>query len=290
MVKEMLHHAISSASDRESSSDTKLRAEDKSSAGDNLTFLRSKLVWETGEDGRERVMDEDSNGSVWCHWREWALMDEASVMMGWEEPLSEYIFASAHTSWWGEVNEHVRLTTADLPDAQPGGQSISILNIGYGLGIVHDLHRWGHVSWIRQIDRLFQYRLSSQPRPSHHTIIEAHPQVLEHMRAQGVYDWPGVRILEGRWQDWLLDPEKLIEVTAQTPEGMGFYTVFVDTFAEAYEGLSLSFFLRKGDWRRCVDLKAFFDVLPDILEPEHGTFSFWNGLGATSTSPHISHW
>jgi len=70
MVTEMLHHAISSASDRESSSDTKLRAEDKSSAGDNLTFLRSKLVWETGEDGRERVMDEDSNGSVWCHWRE----------------------------------------------------------------------------------------------------------------------------------------------------------------------------------------------------------------------------
>ncbi len=67
------------------------------------------------------------------------------------------------------------------------------------------------------------------------------------MRAQGVYDWPGVRILEGRWQDWLLDPEKLIEVTAQTPEGMGFYTVFVDTFAEAYEGLSSSFFLRKGD-------------------------------------------
>ena len=34
----------------------------------------------------------------------------------------------------------------------------------------------------------------------------------------------------------------------------------------------------------CEDLKAFFEVLPDILEAEHGRFSFWNGLGATSKS------
>jgi protein arginine N-methyltransferase 2 len=32
------------------------------------------------------------------------------------------------------------------------------------------------------------------------------------------------------------------------------------------------------------DLKAFFDVLPDILDGEDASFSFWNGLGATSTS------
>jgi hypothetical protein len=31
-----------------------------------------------------------------------------------------------------------------------------------------------------------------------------------------------------------------------------------------------------------VDLKAFFEILLDILEPENGVFSFWNGLGATS--------
>lgn len=29
------------------------------------------------------------------------------------------------------------------------------------------------------------------------------------------------------------------------------------------------------------DLKSFFEVLPDILDPK-GVFSFWNGLGATS--------
>ena len=33
-----------------------------------------------------------------------------------------------------------------------------------------------------------------------------------------------------------------------------------------------------------VDLKAFFEILLDILEPENGVFSFWNGLGATSES------
>jgi protein arginine N-methyltransferase 2 len=56
------------------------------------------------------------------------------------------------------------------------------------------------------------------------------------LRAQGVHEWPGVRILEGRWQDWLLDPEKVGEVLAGTPEGSGFGAVFIDTFAEGYDG------------------------------------------------------
>lgn len=77
---------------------------------------------------------------------------------------------------------------------------------------------------------------AQRPRRAHHTIIEAHPQVLEHMRDEGVYDWPGVRILEGRWQDFLLDQEKVGEVIAQTPGGMGFGAIFMDTFAEGYEG------------------------------------------------------
>lgn len=39
-----------------------LRHEDKTSAGDNLEFMRSKLVWEMGDDGKERVCDADGNG------------------------------------------------------------------------------------------------------------------------------------------------------------------------------------------------------------------------------------
>lgn len=41
-----------------------IRNHDESSAGDNLAFLASKLTWETGDDGRERVLDADGNGYV----------------------------------------------------------------------------------------------------------------------------------------------------------------------------------------------------------------------------------
>ena len=58
------------------------------------------------------------------------------------------------------------------------------------------------------------------------------------MREQGVYDWPGVRILEGRWQDFLLDSERIGEVLGGTPDSAGFDAIFVDTFAEGYEGES----------------------------------------------------
>ncbi|BEJ13436.1 hypothetical protein CspHIS471_0306100 [Cutaneotrichosporon sp. HIS471] len=204
---EMLVHAMRGASGGAMT----LRAEDKSSAGDNLAFLKSQLKWEMGEDGRERVLDADGNG----------------VMMGWEEPL---------------MREHVRLMTDHICAKDKGGDGMSILNVGFGLGIV---------------DRLFQ-----ATQPLHHVIIEAHPQVLAYMKSKGVYEWPGVRVLEGRWQDFVGERiGELIEASG----GMGFDAIFVDTFAEGYE-----------------DLKAFFEVLPDILEAEHGIFSFWNGLGATN--------
>jgi protein arginine N-methyltransferase 2 len=63
-VIEMLHHLLAgpSSSATDSSTNIKLRAEDNSSAGDNLAFLQSKLAWEVGDDGRERVIDADGNG------------------------------------------------------------------------------------------------------------------------------------------------------------------------------------------------------------------------------------
>lgn len=131
--------------------------------------------------------------------------------------------------------------TESHPDAQEGGSGISVLNIGYGLGIVSLSQRSVAASrggLTRQVDRIFQNPSGSRPKPVHHTIIEAHPQVLEHMRNQGVDKLPGVRILEGRWQDWLLDPEKLGQVLEGTPDSLGFDAVFVDTFAEGYEGMS----------------------------------------------------
>lgn len=73
------------------------------------------------------------------------------------------------------------------------------------------------------------------PKPRKHVIIEAHPDVLAHMRETGVYDWPNVHILEGRWQEFL-QGEKLGEVI-ELADG-GFDAVFIDTFAEGYDGAS----------------------------------------------------
>ena len=59
----MLHHALAGPSS-DSNTNIRLRAEDNTSAGDNLMFLKSKLTWDIGEDGRERVLDADGNGYV----------------------------------------------------------------------------------------------------------------------------------------------------------------------------------------------------------------------------------
>lgn len=53
----MLHHLLTGPGMA-----VTLRAEDNTSAGDNLTYLKSKLTWDLGDDGRERVLDADGNG------------------------------------------------------------------------------------------------------------------------------------------------------------------------------------------------------------------------------------
>lgn len=60
LMAEMLHHILSAPSSSEDH--MALRAEDTTSSGDNITFLASELAWETGEDGKERVLDADGNG------------------------------------------------------------------------------------------------------------------------------------------------------------------------------------------------------------------------------------
>lgn len=216
------------------SSGLTLRHSDTTSSGSNAAFLASQLVWSHGDDGKERVLDADGNG----------------VMMGWEEPLMVR-HVEAMTKGWGKVQE-----------------GPTVLNVGYGLGIVSPptCHCWGNQLTARpggQIDRLFQQR-----SPALHVVIEAHPQVLGHMRDTGFDRLPGVVVLPGRWQDYVEDEDKLHgELIALTPDSCGFDAIFVDTFAEGYE-----------------DLKAFFDHLPDLLEPTQGVFSWWNGLGATSAT------
>ncbi|EGN99888.1 hypothetical protein SERLA73DRAFT_106759 [Serpula lacrymans var. lacrymans S7.3] len=148
--------------------------------------------------------------------------DEVGVMMGWEREISEFIpdtrLCESHSNY---------------------SQGLKILNVGFGLGI---------------IDTFFQ---SVAHPPSHHVIIEPHPDVLQHMRDNGWYNKTGVKILEGRWQDFI-ESEELLGFG-------GFDVIYTDTFSENYE-----------------ELRKFFGHLPDLMDGPESRFSFFNGLGATN--------
>lgn len=146
--------------------------------------------------------------------------DEIGVMMGWERGIME-------------------ITAHKLCYDHPKSCNLRVLNIGFGLGI---------------IDGLFQ---SLTIRPSTHIIIEAHPDVLRHMKNTGWYDKEGVRILEGKWQDWIHSEELL--------RFGGFDVIYTDTFSESYD-----------------NLHSFFECLPDLVAGPESRISYFNGLGATN--------
>ena len=77
------------------------------------------------------------------------------------------------------------------------------------------------------------------------------------MRETGWYDKPEIKILEGKWQDFL-DSDDLLS-------SGGFDVIYTDTFSEDYS-----------------DLRQFFERLPDLMADADSRFSFFNGLGATS--------
>lgn len=108
-----------------------------------------------------------------------------------------------------------------------------VLNIGFGMGIIDEY--------------LETYK------PKKHYISEAHPKVLEKMRADGWYDKENVVVLEGRWQETV---PKLLD------EGVYLDGIYYDTFSEHYQ-----------------DLVDLFDSVVGLLSPG-GVFSYFNGLGA----------
>jgi protein arginine N-methyltransferase 2 len=128
-----------------------------------------------------------------------------------------------------------------LPNKEPGKR---ILNIGFGMGI---------------IDTMF-----AETKPSTHHIIEAHPEVLEHISSPGSKfgaAWeesgpaPGAfKVHNGKWQDVC---QRLLE------EGQIYDAIYFDTFGEDYSQLR----------------KFFTDFIPGLLDGD-GRFGFFNGLGA----------
>lgn len=110
-------------------------------------------------------------------------------------------------------------------------EGLSVLNVGFGLGI---------------IDEELQKR-----NPKKHTIIEAHPDVYNHMIKLGWDKKPGVKILFGRWQDVIDQLE-------------AYDGIFFDTFGEYYD-----------------DQREFHELVPNILNSD-GIFSFFNGQAGTN--------
>jgi len=146
--------------------------------------------------------------------------EEIGVMMGWEQDI-------------------MRETVQKLCENCDSPQGLKVLNVGFGLGI---------------IDTFFQ---SLATRPTQHVIIEPHPDVLQHMKDNGWYETPGVKILEGKWQD-VMDSQHILGVG-------GFDLIYIDTFSEDYS-----------------DLHQFFEHLPNLLAGPESRFSFFHGLGATN--------
>lgn len=111
-----------------------------------------------------------------------------------------------------------------------------VLNIGFGMGIIDtEIQKHG---------------------PASHTIIEAHPDVYQHMIRCGWNTKPGVQVVFGRWQDVIDD--------------LGpFDGIFFDTYGEYYE-----------------DMQMLHTRLPKLLKP-NGIYSFFNGLAPDNIFFHM---
>ncbi|KAL9622912.1 MAG: hypothetical protein Q9160_002838 [Pyrenula sp. 1 TL-2023] len=113
-----------------------------------------------------------------------------------------------------------------------------LLNVGFGMGIFD--------TFVQQHEN----------RPLEHHIVEAHPDVLERLRAGGWYQKAGVTIHEGTWREVCSD---LIT------SGKKFDVIFYDTFAEPYSAFR----------------DFFSDAVPELLlQSGSSKWSFFNGMGA----------
>ena len=173
------------------------------------------------------------------------------------------------------VREAARLLLEGMPKS-----GLRILNIGFGIGMVcidtstSSTQPLSQPPPFIQIDKYFQ-----DAQPAVHVIIEGHPTCLGWMRHTGWYDRPGVRVLEGRWQDFLppkfdntsgrsLAPPSSAERQPNT-DGAGlldigkFDVVYFDTFEEGYRGHF-----------------AFIRHVPRLLRGPSSRFSFFHGHAA----------
>ncbi|SNX82796.1 related to RMT2 - protein-arginine N-methyltransferase [Melanopsichium pennsylvanicum] len=177
-------------------------------ANDTNTYLTTPLRFIPDPLGQVRCLDKDNN----------------MVMAPWETDI-------------------MTLSASLLCSNQPS--NFSILNVGFGLGI---------------IDSIIQQNY----QPGRHVIIEAHPDAIAYAKKLGFDKMQGVEIFEGRWEDWIKDSDHEEDVGKKAELGT-FDAVYWDTYSQDYN-----------------DIKSFFDCLPNILNGSQSRFSFFHGLGATN--------
>jgi protein arginine N-methyltransferase 2 len=179
-----------------------------------------------------------------------------AVMMGWETEI---------------MRRHAdQLCGGGGGGAAEGGSSSStsgmaVLNIGFGLGIVD-----------RELQRY---------KPARHVIVEAHPDVLARIDAEGWPSRPGVTVLRGRWEDVLLlppggaggggeaeggdQPSSAAAEIADILSSGGFDAIYWDTYAQ-----------------HARQLAAFHALLPRLLKKPGGRYAWWNGVGSDNALFH----
>ncbi|KAI0058533.1 hypothetical protein BV25DRAFT_1829975 [Artomyces pyxidatus] len=147
-----------------------------------------------------------------------------AVMLSWEKP---------------RIIESVRVLLEGRE------KRLSVLNIGFGMGYAFDQsrRRFPQLTTL-QTDFFFQ-----DHKPTAHTIIEAHPDVLSYMHSSGFSSRPGVTVIEGKWQDALKDGADIGRFDA----------IYFETFEESYR-----------------DHLEFFVRVPSLLRDHHSRFSFFN--------------
>jgi type IV protein arginine methyltransferase len=148
--------------------------------------------------------------------------DRDAVMMEWERPIMK-----AHA-------EVLMTTPASVsnPSIQQPLAWKRVLNVGFGMGI---------------IDSILQ-----EYNPSCHIIIEAHPDVYQHMIQNHWNTKPNVRICFGTWQQVL--PQLIAE-------GSVVDAIFFDTYGEHF-----------------LDMEDFHKQMVHLMAKPHGIYSFFNGL------------
>lgn len=176
--------------------------EEEGEERESREYLSSRLTYDDAAPSGPRLLD--ANGDA--------------VMMGWETPIMERHADELLLGGGGSRR-------GPEPPATATAAAKSVLNVGFGLGIID-----------RELRHHQRHGQSAPPR--RHVIVEAHPDVLARIDAEGWPQMQGVTVLRGRWED-VLAPGSPAMTRGKEEGGIadvlatgGFDAIYWDTYAQ----------------------------------------------------------